>query len=125
MSKLTREILATRLFSDPKHYPYGFGRSGDFSISESKILQQRGSLIAALVDGKISPENEEEHGYLEAAFGHREPVTPAEKAWVKYQQRIHRPRAASIYGSKKAAVMDAEDDVNDDDSPLDIDVDDD
>ena len=123
MSKLTRETLAKRLFSDPKHYPYGFGRSGDFSISESKMLQQHGSLIAALVDGKISPENEEEHGYLQAAFGHREPQTPAEKAWVKYQKRINRPKTASIYGFTKATDVDSDGDVIDDDSPIEIDID--
>ncbi|WP_218313288.1 DUF413 domain-containing protein [Alteromonas antoniana] len=125
MGKLTREILSKRMFSDPKHYPYGFGRSGDFSISESKMLQQHGSLIAALVDGELSPENEEEHGYLEAAFGHREPVTSAEKAWVKYQKRINRPKTASIYGSTKPDDVDSDNDVVDDDSPIEIGLDDD
>ena len=125
MSKLTREILSKRLFSDPKHYPYGFGRSGDFSISESKMLQQRGSLIAALVDGELSPENEEEHGYLQAAYGQREPVTSAEKAWVKYQKRINRPKTASIYGSTKPADVDSDSDIIDDDSPIEIGLDDD
>ena len=49
MTTLSREKLINRPFADKKHYPYGFARSGDFSISESKLLQAHGSLFAALV----------------------------------------------------------------------------
>ncbi len=124
MSKLTRDSLITRQFSDPKHYPYGFSRSGDFSISESKLLQQHGSLIAALVDGKLAPETEDDHGYLAAAFGQREPANAVERAWVKYQQRINRPKMASIHGfSKPVATDDDSDELQDTSTELDIDTD--
>ena len=69
MSKLTREFLVQRMFSDAKNYPYGFSRSGDFSISESKALSEYGCLIAALVDGQIQPETSEDNDLLAAAFG--------------------------------------------------------
>ena len=75
------------------------------------------------MDGKITPENDEEQAYLESALGHREPATPQEKAWLKYQARINRPKTASIYGSKKPAVDDNDDDISDN-SDLDIDLDD-
>lgn len=123
MGKLTREELAKKPFMDRKHYPYGFSRSGDFSISESKVLAQYGSLIAALVDGHLAPQTAEEKGYLEAALGHRPAESAAEKAWVKYQSRINRPKAASIYGSKRAAELD-DDDVSDV-TDLEIELDDD
>ena len=87
MTKLTRESLLARAFSDTKNYPYGFSRSGDFSISESKALSQYGCLIAALADAKIGPENAEDEGYLAAIHGQKAPETAAEKAWVKYQKR--------------------------------------
>ena len=125
MSVITKEQVARKPFIDKKNYPYGFARSGDFSINESKLLQAHGSLFAALVDGKITPENDEEQAYLESALGHRDPATPQEKAWLKYQARINRPKTASIYGSKRAAEQDVDDDddmsVN---SDLDIDLDD-
>ena len=110
MNSVSREQLIKRVFSDPKNYPYGFARSGDFSINESRALSQFGALIAALVDGHIAPETDEDHGYLEAAHGQRSPENIAERAWVKYQKRINRPKAASIYGSKKAAIVDSDDD---------------
>lgn len=127
MASVTREQLIKRVFSDPKHYPYGFARSGDFSINESRALGQYGALIAALVDGLISPENEDDHGYLAAAHGRKQPESVIEKAWVKYQKRINRPKAASIYGSKHAAVEDPDDsDTNiDDNSDLSLEIDDD
>ena len=121
MATVTRESLIKRLFSDPKNYPYGFSRSGDFSINESKALAQYGCLVAALVDGQIEPSCDEDHGFLEAAFNRKEPETPAEKAWVKYQKRINRPKLGSIYGHKKAEISD-DDDTIDDDSELEIDV---
>jgi len=89
------------------------------------LLQAHGSLFAALVDGKITPENDEEQAYLESALGHRDPATPQEKAWLKYQSRINRPKTASIYGSKKTVVEDVDDDDNiGDNSDLDIGLDD-
>lgn len=125
MTTLTRQQVINKPFADSKHYPYGFARSGDFSIAESKLLQSHGSIFAALVDGKISPENDEEQMYLESALGHREPSTPQEKTWLKYQARINRPKAASIYGSKRTIVEDADDEDIDDNSDLDIEIDDD
>ena len=125
MSVITKEQVARKPFIDKKNYPYGFARSGDFSINESKLLQAHGSLFAALVDGKITPENDEEQAYLESALGHRDPATPQENAWLKYQARINRPKTASIYGSKRAAEQDVDDDDDmSDNSDLDLDLDD-
>ena len=122
MAKVTRESLIKRVFSDPKNYPYGFSRSGDFSINESKALSQYGSLIAALVDGELKPETDEDKGFIDAAFGQKEAETPAERAWVKYQNRINRPKMGSIYGHKKAEIADDDDDVITDDNEIEIDV---
>jgi uncharacterized protein YifE (UPF0438 family) len=109
MAKLTRLDLLKRIFSDPKNYPYGFSRSGDFSINESKALGQYGCLIAALVDGQLTPETEEDERFLKTAYGQLDPETAAEKAWSKYQKRINRPKMGNIYGSKSVASDDPQD----------------
>ncbi len=62
--------------------------------------------------------------YIAVAHGQVEPESPEEKVWLKYQKRINRPKAASIYGSKKLALVDAEDD-NDSSDDSDIVIDDD
>jgi uncharacterized protein YifE (UPF0438 family) len=114
MANITRDLLVKRMFSDAKNYPYGFSRSGDFSISESKALSEYGCLIAALVDGQIQPETNEDNNLLAAAFGKKEPEGAAEKAWVKYQKRINRPKLGSVYGNHRPVVI--EDDSVDDDT---------
>mgnify|MGYP003636249232 CR=1 FL=1 len=126
MGKLTREILVKRVFSDAKNYPYGFSRSGDFSISESKALSEYGCLIAALVDGQIQPETGEEDELLAAAFGKKEPEGAAEKAWVKYQKRINRPKLGSVYGNHRPVVVedDSEDDETIEQDDLEVEIDD-
>jgi uncharacterized protein YifE (UPF0438 family) len=116
MAKLSRDSLVNRMFSDAKNYPYGFSRSGDFSINESKALAQYGCLIAALVDGQIESQNIEDDGLLAAAFGKKEPEGLAEKAWVKYQKQINRYRPGSVYGNHRPTIVEAEDEDDDKDT---------
>jgi len=121
---VTKESLLKQVFSDPKNYPYGFSRSGDFSISESKALMAYGCYIAALVDGHIAPDTDEDVAYIEAAHGKIEPRTTEQRAWLKYQKRINRPKAGSIYGTKKTSSDSPSDDlVSDIDDDLDMDLD--
>ncbi|MGJ8680258.1 DUF413 domain-containing protein [Paraglaciecola sp.] len=122
MAKLNRDTLLSQMFADPKNYPYGFSRSGDFSINESKALVQSGCLIAALVDGLIAPETIEDNELLAAAFAKKEPQTPTEKAWVKYQKRINRPKLGNIYGTHNTSLED--EDIVDEDNDIEIELDD-
>ena len=55
MTTMTRESLLKRSFNDFRNYPYGFARSGDFSIRESDALTQYGCLITALLNGDYQP----------------------------------------------------------------------
>jgi len=122
---LSKNDLRKRVFSDPKNYPYGFSRSGDFSISESKALSEYGCLIAALVDGHLQPADDEDQSYLAVAHGHSEPENVIQRAWIKYQRRINRPKTGSIYGTRKVAAINADDElVNDVDGDVDFDTDD-
>ncbi|TRY31806.1 DUF413 domain-containing protein [Aliiglaciecola sp. M165] len=125
MANVSRESLTKRIFNDAKNYPYGFSRSGDFSINESKALSQFGALLAALVDGQISAESAEDEHFLMVAYGKAEPETIAERAWLKYQKRINRPKLGSIYGNKPTRVSEDDDtDIEDDDLELEVDLDD-
>ncbi|GGW79185.1 DUF413 domain-containing protein [Alteromonas halophila] len=115
MARICRETLLKRLFSDKKHYPYGFSRSGDFSIRESQLLQQYGTVMDAIQRGDLEPSTQEERNCLKVVAGERDPQTPLEKTWMKYQTRIHRPKMASIYGSKPVMRGDVANEANDDD----------
>ncbi|GAA0858699.1 DUF413 domain-containing protein [Aliiglaciecola litoralis] len=123
MANVTRDSLTKRRFSDPKNYPYGFSRSGDFSINESNALAQYGALFAALVDGVIEGETEEDKHFLATAFGQAEPESIAERAWLKYQKRINRPKLGSIYGNKPNVMTDDDDDVESDTDDVEMEMD--
>lgn len=117
MAKPTRAELLSRVYHDPKNYPYEFFRSGDFSISEAKALAAYGVLISALVDGHATPETDEDKEFISVTLREKEPSTVAEKAWAKYVKRINRQRTGSIYGKGSAQTDD------DDDSMDDVDLD--
>lgn len=122
---LSKEVLLRRVFSDAKNYPYGFSRSGDFSIAESTALAAYGCYIAALIDGNIHPKDNDDMAILASAHGDIEPQDVAQRAWLKYQKRINRPKTGSIYGTMKAASQEDDDSlVSDIDDDFDIDYDD-
>lgn len=101
MAALTRDTLLRKPFNDFRNYPYGFARSGDFSIRESDALLHYGCLITELVAGNIPAETEVDKNLLAVARGEQAPETAVEKAWMKYQSRINRPKVGSMYGRSK------------------------
>ena len=121
MATLDRNSFFTRQYTDPVNYPYGFSRSGDFSISESKALSEYGLFICAMLDGSYIPETQEDKDILASITGKKPINSVIERAWDKYQKRINRQKHISIYGSNKVAN---EDDVDNStiDEEIDIDV---
>lgn len=101
MATVTRELLLRKPYNDFRHYPYGFARSGDFSIRESDALLHYGCFITAMLNGEIKPETAEDKSLLAVAKGEKAAETVVEKAWMKYQARINRPKVGSMYGRSK------------------------
>lgn len=75
----------TTLFTDIKHFPYGFERSEDLSIDETSILSAHGHILHNLALGTLEPETKEEHFVL-VFNGHTAAVTLVERAWAKYSK---------------------------------------
>lgn len=101
MATITRETLLRKPFNDFRNYPYGFARSGDFSIRESDALLHYGCLINAMLAGDFSPTTADDKALLAVARGEKHAETAVEKAWAKYQARINRPKVGSMYGRSK------------------------
>lgn len=101
MATVERETVLKKAFNDFKNYPYGFARSGDFSIREAELLSKHGSLISALMSGDVEPQSAEEQSLLQVARGEKAAETQVEKAWSKYQARINRPKVGSMYGRSR------------------------
>ncbi len=73
-----------KVFADRVKFPYGFRKSGDFSINEADLLSQYGHTLIALETGELTPENEDEAHFLQFIQGQAEASNSLEKAWRKY-----------------------------------------
>lgn len=119
----------TIIFSDIKHFPHGFRRSGDFSIKESDRLERFGTLFQQLSSGTKKPETAEEKEFFNQLTGKTPVTAPEVLAWNKYQTKISQskqyfplcstPSEAEV-GLAKKAVGAESDEVAD----IDVDVDD-
>ena len=108
MATVTRDTLLRKPFNDFRNYPYGFSRSGDFSIRESDALLHYGCLITAMLNGEFVPETAEDKALLAVAKGEQTAETAVEKACAKYQARINRPKVGSMYGRSKVVDDDSD-----------------
>jgi len=86
----TREYYLSRRFIDNKHFPYGFSRSGDFTIREVIELERFGSLYKALSEGTVINPSEDDELFLKVIAGEVESVQPEHKVWLKYLKRCKR-----------------------------------
>ncbi|MCU4674421.1 DUF413 domain-containing protein [Catenovulum sp. 2E275] len=111
----TKQQLLSRIYDDPKNYPYGFRRSGDFSINESDALSKYGCLFNALYKGEITASDEQDNRIISIMRGEASAESVEEVAWQKYQSRLNRPKLGSLYGNKKQSIdLDDGDDSDDD-----------
>lgn len=120
-AKISKTDLLKQIFCDHKHYPYGFSRSGDFSIAESKALAAYGCYFNALANHQLPAISPEEIEFLAVNNGECEPSNTAHRAWMRYQKRINRPKAVSIHGCKKVERFQSSEE--DEDDLIDLDVD--
>ncbi|MCW8108240.1 DUF413 domain-containing protein [Alteromonas ponticola] len=76
--------ISAKPFIDRQHFPYGFRKSGDFSIAESDLLTQYGKNLLAFESGELAPETEDEKHFLDFIQGKTAATNAVEKAWQKY-----------------------------------------
>lgn len=71
-------------YIDRQKFPYGFRKSGDFSITEADLLTHYGKTLLGLESGELSPESDDERRFVEFVTGKVEASNNLEKAWAKY-----------------------------------------
>ncbi|WP_299083940.1 DUF413 domain-containing protein [uncultured Paraglaciecola sp.] len=74
------------LFSELKRFPYGFKKSGDFSIAEAEVLSIYGQTLHLLAMDTLEPESTEEAHFILVAKGLTPPDTTVERSWLKFIQ---------------------------------------
>jgi len=77
-------FLSDRKFYDDNHFPYGFHRSGDFTITEADILVRYGYTMNQLMKGEIEPSEPEHKRLLQVIKGQEQVKYIEEAVFLKY-----------------------------------------
>ncbi len=104
----TREFWLSKRFSDVRRYPYGFSRSGDFTIRQSTILEQYGYLLTALINDEVSDPTPEDLELKQALLNNQPEYSEIVSIWLKYRTINH--IKISVSSSAKVADLDDNDD---------------
>jgi len=87
---LIHGFIAEAPFYDDTHFPRGFSKSGNFTISESELLTQVGKRLFMLEQGFSNPENAVEEQFVQfckAQYeGKLEGQNKVEMLWQKYKK---------------------------------------
>lgn len=108
---MTNIRMGKKPFSDMKRFPYGFKKSGDFSISEAETLAAFGETLNGLESGLLMAESEDELHFLQVMRGQVAVQSSVEKVWLKYAQ-LSRTRKAffTLHSACVKNDMDIDDD---------------
>ena len=106
-----RAYWCSRPFVDSKKFPYGFSRSGIFTLAESQLLETKGHLLKALMDEKVFDPSEEDLAFCKAIRSGNYHFNTDTKVWFKYLS--HQRRLISISGGwintgKDDAIIDVD-----------------
>jgi uncharacterized protein YifE (UPF0438 family) len=75
-------------FNDFEHFPRGIRRSGCFSIKESNILEECGSVMMDLYNGVRDPQDETEKTFVEQVKNNVVATDYYAKVFKKYLRQI-------------------------------------
>jgi uncharacterized protein YifE (UPF0438 family) len=99
-----REQLLSIPYYDFDKFPYGFSRSGDFSIAESIALEKMGTYYKALLEIKLDDCDKDEIRLKKVFQGKLEPQSFEEETWLKYLGKNKRCQIGLVAREKKQYV---------------------
>lgn len=94
--ELIHGFKAGHLFYDDVNFPYGFSKSGFFSIPEAELLEVLGQRLMSLEHGHAQPENQVEENFVEFCNSENEPQTRVERLWAKYKKHAMRRSTVTL-----------------------------
>lgn len=114
-----RSYWLSRHFDDRKRFPYGFSRSGDFTIGQSEALEKYGHLLSALVSQQVIDPNNDDRAFLAALAEGVTADNELARLWLKYTS-IDRNIISAASSNKEYMGLKKDKDAVD----VDLDVDD-
>ncbi|AYA64114.1 DUF413 domain-containing protein [Alteromonas sp. RKMC-009] len=104
---------APKPFIDRVKFPYGFRKSGDFSIPEADLLTRYGKTLCDLESGTIQPESADEKHFVAFISGTVPAENGLEKAWQKYVHLARGKRNFYTLHSSASNAAEFDDDYSD------------
>ncbi|WDE05098.1 DUF413 domain-containing protein [Thalassomonas viridans] len=92
-------------FYDDVNFPYGFRKSGNFSITEADLLTDVGKRLFMLEQGLAAAQNQVEEKFVEMCRTQREGESKIERLWQKYQ-RLTKKRSFHTLSSRVTSNTD-------------------
>jgi len=77
-----------RMFLDDEHFPYGFARSGDFTIEQANLLEVHGWAYVELASGQRKPAGQSEIDFVAFCHGEKNAESVHEKVWKRYRDSV-------------------------------------
>jgi uncharacterized protein YifE (UPF0438 family) len=84
------EFCTDKIFRDPINFPYGFVRSGEFTIEQARLLERCGEVYQALDAGTRQPQGDQEREFVAFCRGERDANSLHERVWKRYQDKVKR-----------------------------------
>ncbi|MAY43543.1 MULTISPECIES: DUF413 domain-containing protein [unclassified Neptuniibacter] len=75
-------------FEDKVHFPYGFLKSGEFTIEQAGLLDLKGNAYQELATGLRKPRGEAEREFVAFCSGKKQAETVHERLWQRYQSKV-------------------------------------
>ncbi|CAA0101122.1 Uncharacterised protein [BD1-7 clade bacterium] len=91
----TSSFASTKRFYADALFPYGFARSGEFTIQQVALLEEHGVAYDELHNGLRKPANDEERAFVAVCHGQRNAETPHETTWLHYCEKANSAVATS------------------------------
>ncbi|WP_286240801.1 DUF413 domain-containing protein [Neptuniibacter halophilus] len=76
------------LFSDRINFPYGFLKSGEFTITQADLLEQHGQAYSELASGLRQPAGPEEQAFVRFCQGEKPAESHHERVWQRYLHKV-------------------------------------
>lgn len=107
-------------FHDKTNFPYGFNRSGEFSLDKAEILKNKGRRLVAVQLGIIVPNSDDEHSFKEFVSGNKKASNTMEETWNKYLDIVKAPtfKMFSVNPSKGISQSEHEPETNNHESEI-------
>lgn len=102
-------FVQEKKFFDEKNYPHGFSRSGDYTVRESKVLEDYGTRLSLLAAKDVTPETPAEEHFVAVIYDDQDPDSFIEKTWLKYQRLITEDKRVYILADSVSQISTNED----------------